>query len=116
VPENHLAGGFRIGKDAEDADSRDQEFVLFSQGRHVMPDSKYTDVSLIKLRSDTTQVKLGPLTIIYVKDGMLGGTYNRLTGEYPVPLPSRYHTQGHLSPLCRLPSKTTLLMLCPPQN
>lgn len=53
VPENHgkqhftlkarltyltVAGGFRIGK--RDSEDKDQEFVLFSQGRHVLPDSK----------------------------------------------------------------------------
>ena len=38
MPENHLAGGYRIGQHGEG--SQDQEFVLFSQGRHVLPESK----------------------------------------------------------------------------
>lgn len=38
MPENHLAGGYRIGVRANDPTTKDQEFVLFGQGRHILPE------------------------------------------------------------------------------
>lgn len=83
VPENHLAGGYRIG--SQGSNSRDQEFVLFSQGRHVLPESKYYGVSIIKLTDN--RMALGPLTILYVREGWLGGVVHRKTGVYRILYP-----------------------------
>lgn len=88
VPENHLAGGYRIGstrdketgQEQKEPETRDQEFVLFSQGRHVLPESKYYGVDIIKLTNN--RMNLGPLTILYVREGWLGGVLNRKTGVY----------------------------------
>lgn len=83
VPENHLAGGYRIG--THGIGSSDQEFVLFSQGRHVLPESKYYGVTIVKL--DQTKLKLGPLTVLYVREGWLGGCVRRKTGTYKILYP-----------------------------
>ncbi len=83
VPENHLAGGFRIG--ATDEDAVDQEFVLFEQGRHVLPESNFYGVTVVQL-SESRNV-LGPLTILYVKEGELGGAFDRLKGQYRILYP-----------------------------
>lgn len=84
VPENHLAGAYRIGTNGEH--TRDQEFVLFSQGRHVLPEHKYYGVSIIKL-SMSNRMKLGPLTVLYVHEGWLGGVVHRHTGIYRILYP-----------------------------
>lgn len=84
VPENHLAGGYRIGAEGDMAQV-DQEFVLFSQGRHVLPESKYYGVSIVKL--DSEKLTLGPLTVLYVKEGWLGGCNHRKTGVYQILYP-----------------------------
>ena len=84
VPENHLAGAYRIGSQGEH--SKDQEFVLFSQGRHVLAESKYYGVSIIKL-STSNRMTLGPLTILYVHEGWLGGVVHRRTGVYRILYP-----------------------------
>jgi len=78
VPENHLAGAYRIGSKEEN--SRDQEFVLFSQGRHVLAESKYYGVNIIKLTSN--RMTLGPVTVLYVREGFIGGVVQRKTGVY----------------------------------
>eukprot|EP00040_Diaphanoeca_grandis_P020572 m.109431 g.109431 ORF g.109431 m.109431 type:complete len:909 (-) comp27957_c0_seq1:190-2916(-) len=83
VPENHLAGGYRIG--THGTGSSDQEFVLFSQGRHVLPESKYYGVTIVKL--DKSQLTLGPLTVLYVREGWLGGCVRRKTGTYRILYP-----------------------------
>lgn len=85
VPENHLAGGYRIGADV--VGSKDQEFVLFSQGRHVLPESKYYGVTIVKLDAEKPQLQLGPLTILYVREGWLGGCNHRKSGRYTVLYP-----------------------------
>ena len=83
VPENHLAGGYRIG--ANNTSARDQEFVLFSQGRHVLPESKYYGVDIIKLVDN--RMTLGPITVLYVREGWLGGVVHRKTGIYRILYP-----------------------------
>jgi regulator of protease activity HflC (stomatin/prohibitin superfamily) len=82
IPENHLAGGYRIGAAGN---ARDQEYVLFSQGRHVLPESKYYGVNIIKLTE--SRMALGPLTVLYVREGWLGGCIHRKTGVYRVLYP-----------------------------
>ena len=83
VPENHIAGGFRIGQHGED--SQDQEFCLFSQGRHVLPDSKFYGINVVKL--DSTIVALPPLTVLYVKEGWLGGAFRKKEATYEILYP-----------------------------
>ena len=83
VPENHIAGAYRVG--CYGAESIDQEFVLLSQGRHVLPEFKYNGVCIVKL--DKQQDKLGPLHILYVREGFLGGVYERKTGLYKILYP-----------------------------
>lgn len=80
VPENHIAGGFRIGK--KDEEDRDGEYVLFGQGRHVIDENKYRNVQIQKL--DRTIVRIGPLTVLYVREGWLGGALRRNEGTYDI--------------------------------
>eukprot|EP00056_Hartaetosiga_gracilis_P006444 m.96660 g.96660 ORF g.96660 m.96660 type:complete len:850 (+) comp12472_c0_seq1:59-2608(+) len=80
VPENHIAGGFRIGR--QEDDSQDQEFVLFSQGRHVLPESKYYQIEVKPLSEQL--VRCGPITILYVKEGSLGGAFLKKQGVYQI--------------------------------
>lgn len=80
VPENHIAGGFRIGRD--DESEKDGEYVLFGQGRHVLDESKYRNIQIQKL--DRTIVKIGPLTVLYVREGWIGGALRRNEGTYDI--------------------------------
>lgn len=87
VPENHIAGAFKIGgKNEFDSDDnimrRDGEFVLFGQGRHVLSDSEYAGVTVKKLETD--KLLVGPVTVLYVKKNWLGGAYERKKGTYRI--------------------------------
>jgi hypothetical protein len=86
VPENHVAGAFRVSAksaDDEDADSGgDGDFVLIGQGRHVLDSTRYREVVIEKLETDL--IRLGPVTVLYIKEGSLGGAYARTTGTYEV--------------------------------
>ena len=87
VPENHIAGAFKIGgKNEFDTEDnimrRDGEFVLFGQGRHVLSDSEYASVVVKKLETD--KLVVGPVTVLYVKKNWLGGAYERKKGTYIV--------------------------------
>lgn len=86
VPENHVAGAFHVGSRRGDADAdaagTDGEFVLLGQGRHVLDSSCYRDIVCVKLESDN--VKLGPVTVLYIKEGFLGGAYERNTGQFRI--------------------------------
>lgn len=77
VPENHLGGATRIAQ---------SDFIVFNEGRHVLNDKDYRDVKVVNLKrnnmSDLT--KLGPLRILYVREGFLGGAYKIYTGEYEI--------------------------------
>lgn len=79
VPENHIAGAFRVGGDKG---SGDGDFVLFGQGRHVLDTSAYREVVVAKLDSD--KVRLGPLTVLYIKEGHIGGAYERNAGVFRI--------------------------------
>ncbi|CAE8658570.1 unnamed protein product [Polarella glacialis] len=85
VAENHLAGAFRVSGQknlaAEEKASGDGDFVLLSQGRHVLDSSSYRDIVISKLDKDLIQ--LGPL-VLYIKEGFLGGAYERTTGTYRI--------------------------------
>ncbi|CAE8606170.1 unnamed protein product, partial [Polarella glacialis] len=86
VAENHLAGAFRVSGQknlaAEEKASGDGDFVLLSQGRHVLDSSSYRDIVISKLDKDLIQ--LGPLAVLYIKEGFLGGAYERTTGTYRI--------------------------------
>eukprot|EP00928_Gymnodinium_smaydae_P081827 TRINITY_DN65277_c0_g1_i1.p1 TRINITY_DN65277_c0_g1~~TRINITY_DN65277_c0_g1_i1.p1 ORF type:complete len:1032 (-),score=194.23 TRINITY_DN65277_c0_g1_i1:262-3114(-) len=88
VPENHVAGAFRVGSggavgsDEEDANNNDGEFVLLGQGRHVLDSSSYRDIVIQKLEGQ--MVTIGPVTVLYIKEGYLGGAYERNTGIFRV--------------------------------
>jgi hypothetical protein len=68
VAENHLAGAFRVSGQknlaAEEKASGDGDFVLLSQGRHVLDSSSYRDIVISKLDKDLIQ--LGPLAVLYL--------------------------------------------------
>lgn len=85
VPENHVAGGFRIGRTNE-LDTvngimrRDGEFVLFGQGRHVLADSEYSGIEVKPLTSGA--MKIGPVTVLWIKEGYLGCALEKKKGTY----------------------------------
>eukprot|EP00931_Biecheleriopsis_adriatica_P102573 TRINITY_DN77520_c0_g1_i1.p1 TRINITY_DN77520_c0_g1~~TRINITY_DN77520_c0_g1_i1.p1 ORF type:complete len:911 (+),score=257.60 TRINITY_DN77520_c0_g1_i1:44-2734(+) len=81
VPENHVAGAFCVGG-AEGSGAKDGDFVLIGQGRHVLESSKYREIVIEKLESDL--VRLGPVTVLYIKEGHVGGAYVRTTGQYRI--------------------------------
>eukprot|EP00441_Pelagodinium_beii_P017403 CAMPEP_0197664590 /NCGR_PEP_ID=MMETSP1338-20131121/58732_1 /TAXON_ID=43686 ORGANISM="Pelagodinium beii, Strain RCC1491" /NCGR_SAMPLE_ID=MMETSP1338 /ASSEMBLY_ACC=CAM_ASM_000754 /LENGTH=899 /DNA_ID=CAMNT_0043243271 /DNA_START=33 /DNA_END=2732 /DNA_ORIENTATION=- len=80
VPENHVAGAFRVG--GGDGAGGDGDFVLIGQGRHVLSNSSYREIVVEKLESD--MVRLGPVTVLYIKEGNLGGAYERTSGTYRI--------------------------------
>eukprot|EP00746_Dinoflagellata_sp_MGD_P146068 gnl/MRDRNA2_/MRDRNA2_78593_c0_seq1.p1 gnl/MRDRNA2_/MRDRNA2_78593_c0~~gnl/MRDRNA2_/MRDRNA2_78593_c0_seq1.p1 ORF type:complete len:879 (-),score=217.14 gnl/MRDRNA2_/MRDRNA2_78593_c0_seq1:349-2985(-) len=85
VPENHIGGAFRVsgGRAVEGrAAENDGEFVLFGQGRHVLESNSYRQVVVSKLNKDT--VRLGPVTILYIKEGLIGGAFERNTGIFRI--------------------------------
>jgi hypothetical protein len=85
VPENHIGGAFRVsgGRAVEGHDDEnDGEFVLFGQGRHVLESNSYRQVVVSKL--DKSTVRLGPVTILYIKEGLIGGAFERNTGVFRI--------------------------------
>merc|ERR550514_2074691 len=86
VPENHLGGAFRVsGGRMDDRGSEgenDGEFVLFGQGRHVLESNSYREVVVSKLDSD--RVRVGPVTVLYIKEGSIGGAFERNTGIFRI--------------------------------
>merc|ERR550514_1754273 len=86
VPENHLGGAFRVsGGRMDDKGSEgenDGEFVLFGQGRHVLESNSYREVVVSKLDSD--RVRVGPVTVLYIKEGSIGGAFERNTGIFRI--------------------------------
>lgn len=81
VPENHIAVAERINS----VDGKDNEFVVFSQGRHVLKSENYTAIKIAK--TDRDIVEVGPLKVLYVKEGKIGGAFERNKGEYRIFLP-----------------------------
>jgi len=85
VPENYIGGAFRVsgGRAIDEHNTEnDGEFVLFSQGRHVLESNSYREVVVSKL--DTDLVRLGPVTILYIKEGSIGGAFERNTGVFRI--------------------------------
>jgi len=83
VPENHLGGAYRMGR--RHGQSEDGEYVIFGQGRHVLCDEDYRGMEVQRLTGGT--VKLGPLTVLYVKEGFVGGAFVRKKGIYKLLYP-----------------------------
>jgi len=102
VPENHVGGAFRIGKHSDEGE--DGEFVVFGPGRHVLPEENYRHTQVAKLTEG--RVRLGPLHILYIKEGFLGGAFRRNTGTYEVFSESNHSiihasTPNHAQRICR---------------
>lgn len=88
VPQNSIGTAKRIGGStgadgSEKAGDGDQ--VIFKQGRHILPEDQYSNINIEKLEGDI--IRLGPLTVLYVKEGSLGGAYHRHSGQYKIFLP-----------------------------
>merc|ERR1719335_2148197 len=64
------------------AAENDGEFVLFGQGRHVLESNSYRQVVVSKLDND--MVRLGPVTILYIKEGFIGGAFERNSGHFRI--------------------------------
>merc|ERR1719160_282464 len=88
VPENHIGGAFRVSggrqraADVAESGENDGEFVLFGQGRHVLESNSYRGVVVSKLDND--QVRVGPVTVLYIKEGSIGGAFERNTGIFRI--------------------------------
>merc|ERR1719506_1609367 len=59
---------------------QDGEFVLLGQGRHVLDNTLYSNIKIEKLSTD--KVRVGPVTVLYIKEGSIGGAYERNTGKF----------------------------------
>lgn len=82
VPENHIGGAFRVSGARTGGGENDGEFVLFGQGRHVLESNSYRQVVVSKLDND--MVRLGPITIMYIKEGSIGGAFERNSGHFRI--------------------------------
>jgi regulator of protease activity HflC (stomatin/prohibitin superfamily) len=86
VRENCLGGAQKICR--SDDKMRDGDYVLLNQGRHVLSEDEYQKIQIVNLNDTNNNiVKLGPVTILYVKEGYLGGAYHRTEGRYKIFLP-----------------------------
>jgi len=81
VPENHIGGAYRVG--LEDELAEDGEFVLFPQGHHVLPNENYRDVQIVELVPNEP-INFGPMTILFIKEGYIGGAYSKTDGRYAI--------------------------------
>lgn len=81
VPENHVAGAFRVG--IEDDLAEDGDYVIFPQGHHVLPNDNYRSIAVVRLGSASI-VTLGPMTILFVKEGHIAGAYSRQQAQFHV--------------------------------
>jgi regulator of protease activity HflC (stomatin/prohibitin superfamily) len=79
VPENHIGGAYRVGIEL----AEDGEFVIFPQGHHVLPDENYREVKIVELVPNRP-IELGPLTILFIKEGYIGGAYSKTDGRYAI--------------------------------
>lgn len=87
VGENCIGGARFIGtKDGVN----DGDYVVLGQGRHVLNEENYSNVKIVSLTNTDVSnhiISIGPLTILYVKEGYIGGAYHRVTGRYKLFLP-----------------------------
>lgn len=81
VPENHIGGAYRVG--LEDELAEDGEFVIFPQGHHVLPNENYRDVQIVELVPNDP-INFGPMTILFIKEGYIGGAYSKTDGRYAI--------------------------------
>ena len=86
VKENCLGGAQKICR--SDDKMNDGDYVLLNQGRHVLSEDQYQNIQIVNLNNTNNNiVKLGPVSILYVKEGYLGGAYHRTEGRYKIFLP-----------------------------
>ena len=107
VGENELGGARYIGCDKEGVN--DGDYVILGQGRHVLDESSYSNIDVVNLktgeslqnrnndepnnnnnnnnRDEARQIKLGPLTVVYVREGYVGGAEHIASGRYKILLP-----------------------------
>ena len=83
VGENCLGGARKIG--AKD-NIKDGDYVIIGQGRHVLNEENYAQIQIENLDQHDI-IHLGPLTVLYVKEGKIGGAYHRHKGRYQLFLP-----------------------------
>lgn len=77
VPENYIGGA---------VETATEEYVIFKQGRYVLEDASYGKVRVIPLlrQNGETMLKIGPINIVYIKEGFVGGAYQINTGIYEI--------------------------------
>lgn len=96
VPGTHIAVAVRVGVAEEGTHAMDH--VIFTPGRHVLNEDQYREVEIAELRSEGT-TRVGPLTILSVREGWVGGAWKRSDGcwyELPSGVPYILH-QKHWS-------------------
>lgn len=86
VPENHIGGAYRL-VDGADGEITAGEYVIFGQGFHVIGQDRYQKVQITKLTGD--MITLGPLTVLFIREGFLGGAFSRASGKFQVLYPGR---------------------------
>lgn len=103
ITQGYLGGAYRLYKSRRSIISNENgldvpnqrttetgEYVIFGVGRHVIPQEQYRNIEVVKLESKPGQVgngdiiKLGPLTILYIKEGYLGGAFVKNEGVYKI--------------------------------
>jgi len=77
VPENYIGGATKTST---------ANYVLFEQGRYVLDDADYQDIDVVPLKRHGQEdiTKLGPINIVYVREGYIGGAYQIYKGQYEV--------------------------------
>jgi len=102
VDENFIGGAYRLGiveekKDSDEkspkSQSTDGQFVLFAKGRHILDSFKYKDFQITnKLRENNQdRIKIGPITVLYLSEGYLGGAYDVWSGKFEILYPGAPH-------------------------
>lgn len=86
VPENHIAGAYRVGVRYEG--DIDGEYVIFKQGTHVLEESHYRQIECKSLVNQIL-VKIGPLSIVYVRDNYIACANVKNEGRYMLFYPGR---------------------------
>jgi regulator of protease activity HflC (stomatin/prohibitin superfamily) len=86
VPENHIAGAYRVG--VRNEGDVDGEYVIFKQGTHVLEESHYRQIECKSLVNQNL-VKIGPLSIVYVRDNFIACANVKNEGRYMLFYPGR---------------------------
>jgi hypothetical protein len=99
VFKNYAAGANKISREVGDDEGSTGNYVIFGEGRHVLKENMYNDIQIIKLKHDNRDTnphvhKLGPLTFLYVKEGFLGGTFERKFGKFRILYPGQAYVMN----------------------